>query len=74
MRNHQAARYEAAVGVLGMRIAHLSGMRAQEKGQAQPNVVRIAEFAAEINQWSDEQEALQPGNTARIEQLLAGDE
>ena len=57
-----------------MRIAHLSCMRAQEKGQAQPNLVRIDEFAAEINQRTDEQEALQPGNTARIEQLLAGDE
>lgn len=74
VKSHQAARFEAAISVIGMRIAHLSCLHAKERGQAQPNLARIAELNAEINQQTDEQEGLQPGNTARIEQLLAGNE
>ncbi|MGN6129386.1 MAG: hypothetical protein ACTHOK_03505 [Nocardioidaceae bacterium] len=66
MRTNEAARYAAALGVLGQRIAGVSAAIQTEQNEA-----RRLELCALRDDLADQQEALKPGDRVGVARLLA---
>jgi len=63
---------EAAVEVVGMRIAELSAQLDSEENSENPDNDRIAEFLNKISELRELQEDLTPEDTVRVQAILAG--
>jgi len=70
--HRRVASMEAAVEVVGMKIAELSAqLNCEEKSNA-PDDARIDEFLKKISKLRELQEDLTPENTDRVQAILAG--
>jgi hypothetical protein len=68
--NQDAAKYQAALGCLGKRIARLSAQIANEKSRAAKDDKLIETLVEQREQLTDAQENLSPSNHQLISQLL----
>jgi len=70
--HHRVASMEAAVEVVGMRIAELSAQLDSEENSENPDDGRIEEFLNKISELRELQEDLTPEDTVRVQAILDG--